>query len=488
MSDIDLQSILSKRSRVIEFQQRHRVRLLTLLFTDMVGSTQLKQDLGDDRAVRLILDHHSTVRGLLQGFTEAEEIGTAGDSFFIIFTRPSKAVRFALLLQQKVAQLSESSGITVQDRIGIHVGEVITEEDKDASRKQDMFGLQVDLSARIMSLAQGGQILLSRLAYDSAYQVISREPHLHSNPIVWMNHGRYVVKGLDEPIGIYEVRAEGSPALKPPFGSDKAYPETEYSGENSPETLKPRNLERQKRRRFVGVVFNFRIGLMLSLVAVASLYFHYLPNSDFSSSKVNEFITGVKEPVIVDPGTDIPPPPLLPPPKTLPSSIAVTLPGDLVMNFKLVQPGTFRMGSPPAELGRKEYESQSEATISEPFFIGVTEVTQDQYKAITNTNPSDNRFDGGKHPVERIRYNDLTEPDGFLPKFNRYSNSGGKGKWKAAELGNWIAIQPDKWEAALPTDAEWEFACRAGTETAIYNGKNLTNTFEDPLLPIPHPP
>jgi mono/diheme cytochrome c family protein len=67
----------------------HRTALVTLVFTDIVGSTQLKQDLGDRQAVALIQRHHATVRELLAGFVGAREISTAGDSFFLVFDKPS---------------------------------------------------------------------------------------------------------------------------------------------------------------------------------------------------------------------------------------------------------------------------------------------------------------------------------------------------------------------------------------------------------------
>src|SRR5207237_3531150 len=89
---------LASRAQVEEFRRRHRVGLVTLLFTDIIGSTQLKQTLGDPRAVALIQQHHSRLRAVLAGFPEGEEIDTAGDSFFIVFAKPSDAVKFSLLV------------------------------------------------------------------------------------------------------------------------------------------------------------------------------------------------------------------------------------------------------------------------------------------------------------------------------------------------------------------------------------------------------
>src|SRR5713226_9104201 len=81
------------------FGRKHRTGLVTLLFTDMVGSTALKQRLGDGAAADLFRSHHDLIRETLRQFAQAEEIETEGDSFLLIFATPSDAVVFALLAQ-----------------------------------------------------------------------------------------------------------------------------------------------------------------------------------------------------------------------------------------------------------------------------------------------------------------------------------------------------------------------------------------------------
>ena len=92
---MDITAALSQRAKVEQFRRKHRIGLLTLLFTDIVGSTKLKQDLGDQKAVDLIQLHHQKVRDILAPFSEGEEINAGGDSFVIVFTKPSDAIRFA---------------------------------------------------------------------------------------------------------------------------------------------------------------------------------------------------------------------------------------------------------------------------------------------------------------------------------------------------------------------------------------------------------
>ncbi|HIL69691.1 MAG TPA: hypothetical protein EYG38_07570, partial [Verrucomicrobia bacterium] len=219
---MDTESAISKREQVAQFQQRHHVALLTLVFTDMVGSTRLKQDLGDRKAVTLMMDHHRLVREILKAFPEGEEISTAGDSFFIVFTKPSDATRFSLRIQYQLRSFSSRHGINIQDRIGIHVGEVmIQEQNEDSPIPRDLFGLQIDTCARIMSLAQPEQILLGRTAFDSARQVIRGENTDADGSLNWVNHGLYKLKGVEDPIEICEVGVEGIAPLLPPPDSEK---------------------------------------------------------------------------------------------------------------------------------------------------------------------------------------------------------------------------------------------------------------------------
>jgi class 3 adenylate cyclase len=81
---------------------RHQTGLITIVFTDLVGSTALKQQVGDRTGASLIQQHHALVRDLLRGFQGGQEIETAGDSFLIVFTKPSDAVHFGLLLHSRL--------------------------------------------------------------------------------------------------------------------------------------------------------------------------------------------------------------------------------------------------------------------------------------------------------------------------------------------------------------------------------------------------
>ena len=191
--------------------------MMTMLFTDIVGSTRLKVDLGDVRAVETIEKHHEVVRSLLAQFADAEEISTAGDSFFLVFVRPSDAVQFAVKLQGALRSLSREIAWPISDRIGIHVGEVFIQD--HAERGSEFFGIQIDTSARIMSLGGRDQILLSRFAYDSARHTLRRQKIGGVGELAWVSHGFYELKDVEEPVEVCEVGEIGLAMLSPPRNS-----------------------------------------------------------------------------------------------------------------------------------------------------------------------------------------------------------------------------------------------------------------------------
>jgi WD40 repeat protein/class 3 adenylate cyclase len=197
--------------------------VVTLLFTDIVSSTALKQRLGDQAGAALIQQQRALVRQLLATFPGAEEIETAGDSFLLSFPKPSDAVRFALVLQGRLRGLNQGQPAELRDRIGIHLGEVVIEQHEAGHKPKDLYGLQIDTCARVMSLAKGGQVLMSRGVFDSARQVLKGEDIEGIGTLEWLNHGPYLLKGIEEPVEVCEVREAGQgEAPGPPTSSEKA--------------------------------------------------------------------------------------------------------------------------------------------------------------------------------------------------------------------------------------------------------------------------
>jgi serine/threonine protein kinase/class 3 adenylate cyclase len=210
------------RARVEEFRRKHHTGLVTLVFTDLVDSVALRRHLGDQAATTLLQTQRQLVRNLLQAFVEAEEIETAGDSFLLLFARPSDAVKFALLMQHQTRALARERSVALADRIGIHVGEVVIEEHGQGPKPKDLYGSQIDLCARVMSLAEGGQVLLTSAVFDTARQAIKGEELPGLKELQWLNHGPYVLKGIEEEVTICEVGEVGMGIFKAPVGSEKA--------------------------------------------------------------------------------------------------------------------------------------------------------------------------------------------------------------------------------------------------------------------------
>ena len=134
----------------------------------------------------------------------------------------------------------------------------------------------------------------------------------------------------------------------------------------------------------------------------------------------------------------------------------------------LIPAGTYIMGSPQGELGRyasDDREAQHKVTLTKPFYAGVFEVTQKQYELVTGSNPSEHQ--GDARPVERVSYNMLrgTDKGAGWPANNEVDGTSFFGILRAK-----TGLSFD-----LPTEAQWEFACRAETTTALNSGKNLTS-------------
>ena len=141
-------------------------------------------------------------------------------------------------------------------------------------------------------------------------------------------------------------------------------------------------------------------------------------------------------------------PQLLDTPKQKKTSVSVTLGTDVAMDFVLIPSGKFVTGSMISEGERRTDEGpRHEVTISKPFYMGIDEVTQAQYRAVMGKNPS--KFKGDNNPVEQVSWKDAVE---FCRKLSRK-----EGK-----------------TYRLPTEAEWEYACRVGTPTPFNTGTTIS--------------
>jgi formylglycine-generating enzyme required for sulfatase activity len=135
------------------------------------------------------------------------------------------------------------------------------------------------------------------------------------------------------------------------------------------------------------------------------------------------------------------------------------------MDMIFCPPGTFTMGSPTNENGRGGDETQHQVTLSHGFYLGKHEVTQAQYETIMTGNPEglnakpSNWPNNNDRPVEKVSWNDAQI---FLTRLNEMEQTAGR--------------LPTGWKYVLPTEAQWEYACRAGTTTAYSWGNDINST------------
>jgi len=128
---------------------------------------------------------------------------------------------------------------------------------------------------------------------------------------------------------------------------------------------------------------------------------------------------------------------------------------DINLDMLWCKPGTFMMGSPEGEKDRRKDETQHEVTLTKGFYLGKHEVTQAQWEKVMGTNPSYHK--GATLPVEQVSWDDAMK---FCEKLTEVEK-------EADRL-------PEGWVYSLPTEAQWEYACRAGTTTAYSFGDEIT--------------
>ena len=174
-------------------------RLVAVLFTDIVGSTEVASELGDARWRRLVTRHHEIVRRNLKRF-DGRERDTAGDGFFATFEVPGDAVRCAVACQREVRDL----GIDI--RAGVSFGQVEQVDGKPG-------GLVVVGAARIMGVSGPGRLLVSSSVHDV----------LPGAAITFDDAGSHHLKGLDGGMHLYEVTAvDDEPVAGPIEDAERA--------------------------------------------------------------------------------------------------------------------------------------------------------------------------------------------------------------------------------------------------------------------------
>ncbi len=197
------------------------INLRALLLTDVVDSTKLSLRIGDAEMARLWAAHDRAARDLLPLWNGREIDKT--DGMLLLFDAASDAVGYALAYQQALNQLVPS----LKARAGLHVGPVTLRENSPAdiargAKPIEVEGVAKATAARVMSVAMGGQILLSADARQSLGAAGLQPQSLGAAGLQLQSHGHWRLKGLDEPIELFEAGHDPATFVPPPDG-DKAY-------------------------------------------------------------------------------------------------------------------------------------------------------------------------------------------------------------------------------------------------------------------------
>ena len=164
--------------------------VVTIMFTDVVGSTEMTSALGDLAAQEIVRAHNQIVRDVLQSF-QGVEIKHTGDGIMASFHSASNAVHAALLIRNNIAQLNaRPGGLKWNIRIGLNSGEPINEGN-------DLFGATVQLAARTCAAAKTGQVVITGVVRGLC----------SGKKFEFTDLGKHELKGIPEPVDLFEARS-----------------------------------------------------------------------------------------------------------------------------------------------------------------------------------------------------------------------------------------------------------------------------------------
>ena len=167
---------------------------VSIMFTDLEGSTEILTSLGDEENQELLRTHNNIIRERISSHSGIE-VKAMGDGFMIVFSSARRVIACAMDIQRSLHEHNQrNADRQLKVRIGINVGETIKEE-------EDFFGSAVVRAARVMAEASGGQILVSDLFRKLAGSSIS---------VPFVDHGCMLLKGFAEEEHLFEVDWQAS--------------------------------------------------------------------------------------------------------------------------------------------------------------------------------------------------------------------------------------------------------------------------------------
>src|SRR5579859_4565567 len=181
---------------------------VTLLFTDIEGSTRLLQRLGE-RYSEVLAECRHLLRGAFVDF-HGHEVDMQGDAFFVVFARAADAVSAAVEAQRALAAHVWPEGLEVRVRMGLHTGE-------PSLVSEGYTGVDIHQAARIMSAAHGGQVLLSQATRELVENTLP-------DGMALRDMGEHRLKDLQRPGHLYQLVIAGLPVDFPPLNTLNTHP------------------------------------------------------------------------------------------------------------------------------------------------------------------------------------------------------------------------------------------------------------------------
>ena len=163
------------------------VRTMTILFTDIVDSTRMTQQLGDERAQDLVRQHNAIVRDALRD-NFGTEVKHTGDGIMASFLSAPRAISAAVQIQRGVAAHNRAADLPMELRIGVNAGQPVVED-------EDLFGSAVQLAARVRDVTEPNQILVTGVVKELA----------DTGEFVFRDRGPATLRGFELPIPLYSV-------------------------------------------------------------------------------------------------------------------------------------------------------------------------------------------------------------------------------------------------------------------------------------------
>ncbi|HLA43633.1 MAG TPA: adenylate/guanylate cyclase domain-containing protein, partial [Aggregatilineales bacterium] len=176
------------------------IRNLTILFTDITGSTALYQRLGDVVAYNLVRDHFEVLFNEIEHFRSGV-VKTIGDAVMAVFLTPEDSVQAALAVQKAIHEFNRGRSIDeglILIKIGIHTGSAIAVHLND---RLDYFGNMVNLAARIQGQSRSAEILLS----EDVYQDPSVQQILENTPTIRISESVFELAGIEKAQHLYSL-------------------------------------------------------------------------------------------------------------------------------------------------------------------------------------------------------------------------------------------------------------------------------------------